>query len=377
MITTLLLFCVLRYVGESSPPVPPPRLELRVFDANCEPARVDSNRSWRWDPPARILYCVHCPRGERPETRWETLKAAGSSSPGRGDTIFFVEPGERYVYAYVGKEIQTVEGEVTIAPNTPLTVRELRVEPNLKTQTLRVHPTRADGSPLAHDFQVSVESLVTGLTLFRSERDANESRYGDVLPVGRYRVRVETEENPPGCASGWQPEPAPFGDWVEVVDLTSERPVEIEAAMWFAGKLRVGLDVPRGPVPREESWRVRFPTELEPPEMGWLSMGSRGPGARVTLRADPDGLLAQRERGMPDFASTPVRFFFSQPEFAGFFALLQFDVILPGDAQTSADWIPPGAYIARIEARDFEPVEAKVWIQIDETTELRVELTPR
>jgi hypothetical protein len=317
---------------------------------------------------------VRCPKGETPRPGWNTPEAAGSSSPGRGDTIFYVEPGERYVYAYVGKDIQPVEGEVTIAPFTPWTVRELHVEPEVKKQALRVHLTRPDGSPLAHDFQVRVESLATGLPLFEWESLGAETRYGDVLPVGRYRVRVTTEESFPGCASGWMPKPAPFGAWVETVDLTPERPVEIESSVWFGGKLRLTLDVPRETLPIQDSWRERFPTNWNPPEVGWLVLGARGPGARVTLRPDPDVAPEPRERGMPEFSSNTLHFFFGRPAPHG---RLHLDGILPGDTQTTSDWIPPGAYIARIEARDFEPVETKVKVRVGETTECRVRLTAR
>jgi hypothetical protein len=51
--------------------------------------------------------------------------------------------------------------------------------------------------------------------------------------------------------------------------------------------------------------------------------------------------------------------------------------LLPGDEETSADWIPPGDYIVRVEAREFAPAEAKVSIRADETAKLRIELAPR
>jgi hypothetical protein len=186
-------------------------------------------------------------------------------------------------------------------------------------------------------------------------------------------VRIETEESDDwDCGQGAPRNPAPFGDWVETVDLGAGEPVGIESFLWFGGKLRVALEIPRGSESKEERWRKQFPTDRNPPEYGWLQLGTKGPGARVTLRPDPDAAVTPLERGMPEMAGTTVKFLFQNKVRP----LLQYDVILPGDEETSADWIPPGAYIARIEARDFAPVEAKVRIQVDETTELRVKLTP-
>ena len=54
-----------------------------------------------------------------------------------------------------------------------------------------------------------------------------------------------------------------------------------------------------------------------------------------------------------------------------------FPALLPGDEETTSDWIPPGDYIVRVEARAFAPAEAKLSIRADETTELRIELVPR
>jgi hypothetical protein len=175
------------------------------------------------------------------------------------------------------------------------------------------------------------------------------------------------------CGNGWFPEPAPFGDWIETIDLTADRPVEIDALLWSGGKLRLALDLPDSMEPLEKQWSERFPTRGEPKEADWLNLGTKGPGARVTLRPDPSAPITPRERGMPEIAGTTVHFFF-QPKLL---IAYQYDVLLPGDEQTSADWIPPGAYIVRVEAREFAPVEAKVRIQVDETTELRIKLTPR
>jgi hypothetical protein len=235
---------------------------------------------------------------------------------------------------------------------------------------LRIQVARPDGSRLNHDFQVRVESLATGLTLFRSEKSSEEATYGDRLPVGRYRVRVETEENTPSCGTGWMPKPAPFGDWVETIDVAVGAPVEIVSTLWFGGKLRLALDVPRDIRPRDEVWRDRYPTQGEPPDGEPPEI--RGPGARVTLRLDPEFTAPPRERGMPEVEGLALRFPIVT-EFPNF----QFDALLPGDEQTSAEWIPPGAYIVRVEAPDFAPIEAKVRIHCEDTTELRLKLTPR
>src|SRR5678815_2532687 len=132
-----------------------------------------------------------------------------------------------------------------VEPSAPTPAR-LRVVPIGKTQSLQIHLSRPNGMPIHHDVQVSIESLVMGLTLFRSEPTAHDFTYSADLPVGRYRLRVETEDNVPLCISGWLPKPAPFGDWVEIVDLDAGQPVAIESILWLGGKLRLALEVPRG-----------------------------------------------------------------------------------------------------------------------------------
>lgn len=374
MISTLFLFGALLVSAQSIATQPASVLELRVFDADGKRAPVDANRRHSFKCADRILYCVRCPKGETPREWRDTPEGTSSSFCGPADTSFVVEPGERYVYAYVGKDIQPIEGEVTIGFDDALTVRELHVGPVREREKLRVLLARPNGAPLQHDFQVSVESLVTGLTLFRAASTPGETRYGDLLPVGRYRVRFETEENAPGfCGNGWMPEPAPFGDWVETIDLVAGQPVLIDSFLWLGGKLRLALDVPVGVEALEKSWSHSFPTQSEPKQADWLGLGRKGPGARVTLRPDPALRAAPRERGMPIIADTGLSFFY-MPRLHPTY---QYDVMLPGDEQTSADWIPPGDYIVRVEARDFAPTEAKVRIQAEVTTELRIGLTPR
>ncbi|MDZ4774180.1 MAG: hypothetical protein SGI72_13705 [Planctomycetota bacterium] len=52
-------------------------------------------------------------------------------------------------------------------------------------------------------------------------------------------------------------------------------------------------------------------------------------------------------------------------------------VVLPGDEQTTADWIPPGAYVVRVESREFALIEAPVRIHSEDTAELRLRLELR
>lgn len=354
------------------PPETRPQLELRVFEADGRRARVDANGHESFGSSHRILFCIHCPPGQVPHPWLDDAEGAGPLFAGTADATFYVTPGERYVYAYVGKDIQPIEGEVTIGAHDPLTVRELHVSPVRDQGRLRLALSRPDGTRIQHDFQVGLESLASGLTLFRSQHSRSESWYGDLLPAGRYRVRVETEENALGfCGNGWNPAPAPFGDWVAVVDVRPGETTELDARMWKGGKLRLALDLPPGMPAREEIWGKQFPTDHEPPEAGWIRLGMRGPAARVTLRVDPDAPRPRREPGMSGFPAT-LRFCMPKLMIA-----YHSGAILPGDEETSADWIPPGHYIARIEARDFEPAEAKILIRADETTALRVQLVAR
>jgi len=91
----------------------------------------------------------------------------------------------------------------------------------------------------------------------------------------------------------------------------------------------------------------------------------------VTLRPDPVGLAPEHEPGMPE-PGAPLEFYMPR-----LLVSSHAPALLPGDEETSADWIPPGDYIARVAARGFAPAEAKVSIRADETTSVRIELVPR
>ncbi len=345
------------------------RLEFRILDEQCKPARVDGNWPNEFEYGERILYCVRCPKGETPSP-WGDEPEAADGTLWDPHVAFLVRPGERYLYAYVGKDITPVEGEITIAPGEPLVVRELHVGPTAEQGNLRLRPTRPDGSSIHHDFQVSVESLVTGLTLFRHVSGPSEARYGDRLPAGRYRVRVETEENSPMCGNGWNPKPAPFGDWVSIVEIEPHVLNEVEARMWEGGRLRLALDLPEGMSSRRELWTRRYPWQGDPLEFHWLHMGAHGPGARVTLRPDPAARSPERGPGMPDL-DRPLSFFIPKV-----LACHQAPALLPGDEELS-EWIPPGDYLMHVEARDFEPLNARVSIHVGETSALRLQLVAR
>jgi hypothetical protein len=316
-----------------------------------------------------VLLCVRCPLGEAPQPWLETPESPTTRlfAPSR---IFLVEPGERYVYAYVRKGIAPVAGEVTIAANEFRTVCELRAEPVSAVGELELEVARPDGSPLARDFQVRIESPENGLPLYSSRRETSGSSWRASLPPGRYRLRIETEDSVPWCGTGWTPSPAPFGDWTGPIEIRSGKKSTLDVRLRRGGKLRLALALPAGsPTPAE--WAARYPTRTSPREAGWLDLGTRGPGARVTLRPDPDGHAPERSPGAPE-PGAPLAFFMPNLHVSSHaFA------ILPGDEQTSADWIPPGDYIVHVEAREFAPAEAKVSIRADETTALRIELAPR
>jgi hypothetical protein len=191
---THMLLGALLQVAPLDPTPPAPRLELNVFEADLSRPRRCATSSGaaevQSDPVLRSL-----PKGETPQPWINTPMERRPRSSALAETgVFVVEPGERYIYAYVGKDIQPIEGEVTIGMHDAFTVRDLIVEPSVRTQMLRVHLSRPNGMPIRHDMQVSVESLVTGLTLFQSAIPANESRYGMFCRSPLPRARRERRE---------------------------------------------------------------------------------------------------------------------------------------------------------------------------------------
>ncbi|MBK7642756.1 MAG: hypothetical protein IPJ19_06835 [Planctomycetes bacterium] len=346
-----------------------PVLELHVIDADGKDAQVRRNRPDIDDRDSGMLLCVRCPAGTRPSFGIN-VPDTPLSNPHAPARVFLVERGERYVYAYVRPGFAPIAGEITIAPSTFRSARELRVEPAAASGELKLELTRPDGAPLARDFQVTLESLSNGLPLFFSKRDTSGSSWHDTFPPGRYRVRIATSDSTPLCGTGWVPAPAPFGDWTAPVEIRSGATTQLGVRMWRGGKLHLAL-VPSPGSPTPARWPARFPTRSFPPESDWLQLGARGPAATVTLRPDPEGLAFERETGAPE-PGAPVEFLSS-----GLNASYHFPALLPGDEETSADWIPPGDYILRVESRDFAPAEAKLSIRADETTNLRVELTSR
>jgi len=346
-----------------------PRLELHVLDADGKEAEVRRNRPDVDDPDGGVLLCVRCPRGEQPQPWLDTPKIP-SSNPYAPSRVFLVEPGERYVYAYVRDGIAPVEGELTIEENAFRSVRELRAVRAAAAGELELEIARPDGSPLARDFQVNVESPENGLPLYSSERDTTGSTWQRALPPGRYRLRIETEDSVPFCGTGWTPSPAPFGDWTGTIEIRSGEKSKLDVRLWRGGKLRLALALPPGST-APTRWIAQYPTELSPREAGWLELGARGPGARVSLRPDPAGRPPEHAPGMPEPGGALA--FFEPNLHVSYHAC----ALLPGDEETSADWIPPGDYIVRVEAREFAPAEAKVTIRPDETAKLRLELVPR
>lgn len=365
----------------------PRRLVLRVVDDEGQPVQPRRNRIDIDEPGDALLECVRCAPGERPNP-WTNTPRSLDSQPGRASQVFLVEPGERYVYAFVSRESPVLEGEITIGASDFECVRELRLPARAPapaagdakagadtlagwTGELALALTRPDGEALAHDFQVELDSLETGLELFHSRRDTSGSAYEERLPSGRYRLRVRTEDSVPECGTGWTPAPAPFGEWTSEVEIRRGQRTHVDVRFWRGGKLRLELALPPQAASQEARWRELYPTRTSPPQAGWLELGARGPAAVVTLRADPAGSALVREPGMRE-PGEPLEF-----GLRGLYRHYHYAGILPGDEEETHDWIPPGDYLLHVESREFATAEARITIRADETRALRVQLVPR
>lgn len=318
------------------------RLSVRVVDASgnaVTKARVACGRMVPdSDSPGSFQIA-----GER----WEALR------PGAARIEFALEPDRAYALRAVLGD-RSVEDVVQLAPGELEVERTLVLPDEGALGSLRV--LASCGASSVHAFRVSFVSAVTGERLAELA-DLAPDAAGVVGPVPPGRYELEIVPRDPSLALALPARPR------DPVSIRAGATEQLEVAFPVGAALELALSID-GPPPAGFEYTPRAGDGRATRESGKQDH-ERERGA--TLRLTPVGADASAARVLG----------FDEPtEIEGVPPLVE-STLLPGRRAAVHGVIVPGAYVARVEAPGFEPVETTVTLAAGERRTLEFALRAR